>query len=210
MVRVLLAESQRNSIQRPAPLATWHRREPLHARVEKGRLVFNEPTTPPEGTVLETVADDEGTISVRVSAAPCMTRFRSPGVARKTGQRRLIHSFRSLRNASRLSGTRRTSVAHTDSRPFPACVGSCSSGLGITSITSRARKTCGCSLSVMLNVKWVHPSEHRPTVNSMPGSTLRQESAHLFERPSTTAAACRLERVACDRHVVAVPRLIRK
>lgn len=60
MVRVLLAESQRNSIQRPAPLATWHRREPLHARVEKGRLVFNEPTTPPEGTVLELVADNEG------------------------------------------------------------------------------------------------------------------------------------------------------
>ena len=33
---------------------------PLRARVEKGRLVLNEPTTLPEGTVLELVADDEG------------------------------------------------------------------------------------------------------------------------------------------------------
>jgi hypothetical protein len=33
---------------------------PLQARVEKGRLVLDEPTTLPEGTVLELVADDEG------------------------------------------------------------------------------------------------------------------------------------------------------
>lgn len=33
---------------------------PLRARVEKGRLVLNEPTTLPEGTVIELVADDEG------------------------------------------------------------------------------------------------------------------------------------------------------
>jgi hypothetical protein len=33
---------------------------PLRARVEKGRLVLDEPTTLPEGTVLELVADDEG------------------------------------------------------------------------------------------------------------------------------------------------------
>ena len=33
---------------------------PLRARVEKGRLVLNEPTTLPEGTVVELVADDEG------------------------------------------------------------------------------------------------------------------------------------------------------
>jgi hypothetical protein len=33
---------------------------PLRARVEKGRLVLDEPTTQPEGTVIELVADDEG------------------------------------------------------------------------------------------------------------------------------------------------------
>ena len=33
---------------------------PLRARVKKGRLVLNEPTTLPEGTVIELVADDEG------------------------------------------------------------------------------------------------------------------------------------------------------
>jgi hypothetical protein len=32
----------------------------LRARVEKGRLVLNEPTTLPEGTVIDVVADDEG------------------------------------------------------------------------------------------------------------------------------------------------------
>ena len=33
---------------------------PLRARVEKGRLVLDEPTTLPEGMVVELVADDEG------------------------------------------------------------------------------------------------------------------------------------------------------
>jgi hypothetical protein len=33
---------------------------PLRARVEKGRLILNEPTTLPDGTVIELVADDEG------------------------------------------------------------------------------------------------------------------------------------------------------
>ena len=33
---------------------------PLRARVEKGRLILNEPTTLPEGMVVELVADDEG------------------------------------------------------------------------------------------------------------------------------------------------------
>ena len=33
---------------------------PLRARVEKGRVVLNEPTTLPDGTVLDLVADDEG------------------------------------------------------------------------------------------------------------------------------------------------------
>lgn len=32
---------------------------PLRARVEKGRLVLDEPTTLPEGTVVQLVADDE-------------------------------------------------------------------------------------------------------------------------------------------------------
>jgi hypothetical protein len=32
---------------------------PLRARVEKGRLVLDEPTTLPEGTVVDLVADDE-------------------------------------------------------------------------------------------------------------------------------------------------------
>ena len=33
---------------------------PLRTRVENGRLVLDGPTTPPEGTVVELVADDEG------------------------------------------------------------------------------------------------------------------------------------------------------
>ena len=33
---------------------------PLRARVEKGRLVLDEPATLPEGTVVDLVADDEG------------------------------------------------------------------------------------------------------------------------------------------------------
>lgn len=33
---------------------------PLRARVEKGRLVLDEPTTLPEGTTIDLVADDEG------------------------------------------------------------------------------------------------------------------------------------------------------
>ena len=32
----------------------------IRARVEKGRLVMDEPTELPEGTVLDLVADDEG------------------------------------------------------------------------------------------------------------------------------------------------------
>jgi hypothetical protein len=33
---------------------------PLRARVQNGRLVLNEPTSLPEGTVIDLVADDEG------------------------------------------------------------------------------------------------------------------------------------------------------
>ncbi len=33
---------------------------PLRVRVESGRLVLTEPTTLPEGTVIDLVADDEG------------------------------------------------------------------------------------------------------------------------------------------------------
>lgn len=33
---------------------------PFQARVEKGRLVLDEPTTLPEGTVVDLVADDQG------------------------------------------------------------------------------------------------------------------------------------------------------
>jgi hypothetical protein len=33
---------------------------PLRARVEKGRLVLDEPTTLPDGTIIHLVADDEG------------------------------------------------------------------------------------------------------------------------------------------------------
>ena len=33
---------------------------PLRARVENGRLVLNEPTTLPDGTVVDLVADDKG------------------------------------------------------------------------------------------------------------------------------------------------------
>jgi hypothetical protein len=32
----------------------------LQARVEKGRLVLDEPTTLPEGTIVDLVVDDEG------------------------------------------------------------------------------------------------------------------------------------------------------
>lgn len=33
---------------------------PLRARVKKGRLVLDEPTTLPEGTVIDLVIDDDG------------------------------------------------------------------------------------------------------------------------------------------------------
>ena len=33
---------------------------PLRARVQKGRLILDEPTTLPEGMVVDLVADDEG------------------------------------------------------------------------------------------------------------------------------------------------------
>jgi hypothetical protein len=33
---------------------------PLQARVENGRLVLDEPTSLPDGTVIELIADDEG------------------------------------------------------------------------------------------------------------------------------------------------------
>ena len=33
---------------------------PLRARVEHGRILLDEPTTLPEGTVIELVADDDG------------------------------------------------------------------------------------------------------------------------------------------------------
>lgn len=33
---------------------------PLRARVENGRLVLDEPTTLPDGTVVDLVTDDEG------------------------------------------------------------------------------------------------------------------------------------------------------
>ena len=33
---------------------------PLRARVENGRLVLDEPTTLPDGTVVDLVADDDG------------------------------------------------------------------------------------------------------------------------------------------------------
>lgn len=33
---------------------------PLRARVQKGRIILDEPTTLPEGTVVDLVADDEG------------------------------------------------------------------------------------------------------------------------------------------------------
>ncbi len=33
---------------------------PLRARVENGRIILDEPTTLPDGTVVDLVADDEG------------------------------------------------------------------------------------------------------------------------------------------------------
>ncbi|MGH9734044.1 MAG: hypothetical protein ACRD8A_05600 [Candidatus Acidiferrales bacterium] len=33
---------------------------PLRARVENGRIVLDEPTTLPDGTIIQLVADDEG------------------------------------------------------------------------------------------------------------------------------------------------------
>jgi hypothetical protein len=36
------------------------RMSPLRARVENGRLVLDEPTTLPDGMVIDLVADDEG------------------------------------------------------------------------------------------------------------------------------------------------------
>jgi hypothetical protein len=45
-------------------MATGHRNDipksGLRARVRNGRLVLDEPTTLPEGTVIDLVADDEG------------------------------------------------------------------------------------------------------------------------------------------------------
>ena len=33
---------------------------PLRARVDKGRIILDEPTTLPDGTIIDLVADDEG------------------------------------------------------------------------------------------------------------------------------------------------------
>lgn len=42
---------------------------PLRARVEKGRIILDEPTTLPEGTVINLVADDEGDDLTTTNAA---------------------------------------------------------------------------------------------------------------------------------------------
>ena len=52
---------------------------PLRARVEKGRLVLDEPTTLPEGTLSTWLLTTKGMTSPRTSAARCMKRCRRPG-----------------------------------------------------------------------------------------------------------------------------------
>jgi len=64
---------------------------PLRARVEKGRLVLDEPTTLPEGTVVDLVADDEGddlTEETRISRRRARPSRRSSATGFPTALRR--------------------------------------------------------------------------------------------------------------------------
>jgi hypothetical protein len=61
---LLFRSADSNFGAQPDPLLAIHETltvaPPLRARVEKGRLVLDEPTTLPEGTLVDLVADDKG------------------------------------------------------------------------------------------------------------------------------------------------------
>ena len=74
---------------------------PLRARVEKGRLVLDEPTTLPEGTVVHLVADDEdddltdderNALHVALSAS-----WKSAGVGRLPSASAILNELRQRR-----------------------------------------------------------------------------------------------------------------
>ena len=52
---------------------------PLRARVQKGRLVLDEPTKLPEGTVIELVADDGGDDLTEQERRALHRHYRHPG-----------------------------------------------------------------------------------------------------------------------------------
>lgn len=62
--------------------------EALRARVENGRLVLDEPTTLPEGTVLDLVADDQGDDLTLEDRAALHTALASAWRASETGELR--------------------------------------------------------------------------------------------------------------------------
>jgi hypothetical protein len=89
---------------------------PLRARVEKGRLVLDEPTTLPEGTVVDLVAadeDDDLTDDERQALHEALTR---PGTRLKPDNSDLHRQFSTSCVSVGEPGVRTTSESDVDSR----------------------------------------------------------------------------------------------
>ncbi len=73
----------------------------LRARVEKGRLVLDEPTTLPEGTVVDLVVDDEGddlTADQRSALhVALLASWKSAGVGRLRSASAILNELRQQR-----------------------------------------------------------------------------------------------------------------
>ena len=71
--------SGRGTLARPIGDPYSNHMSGLRARVEKGRLILHEPTTLPEGTVVDLVADDEGDDLTADERQALQTRCPRPG-----------------------------------------------------------------------------------------------------------------------------------
>ena len=117
---------------------------PLRARVEKGRLVLDEPTTLPEGTIVDLVADDEGDDLTnderRALHEALLTSWRSAKSRIGGGEIVLPHRTCSPTNSLRRStslGTHHTSGACIGNPRYRTRVVSYSRELAITCTMSR-------------------------------------------------------------------------